>query len=208
MMDIIIQLLQHPVIRTILSVVLPILVLPFLMRLIIGRIILFRVRRKYLPKYLKNLYAGWESEEDKKAIKEVSRLALQRLKYHFIFKPEFTIDAKALLISIKSIYEQDKKDDEFVFTFSILSLIECALLAFSDIYKEYSNKPWFRIIQNVFPGMESTKILYDYFFQSCYGPVKEDEDTRENTADSLYSGAWYPVTYLVYPPVYFNQYFS
>jgi len=145
----IMQLLQNPVIRTIVSVILPILILPFLMRLAIGRIILFIVKKKYLPKYLKNLYTGWESDEDKKAIKEVSRLALQRLKYHFIFKPEFTVDAKALLISIKSIYNQDKNDEEMVFTFSILSFIECALLAFSDIYKEYSKHLWFRIIQNI-----------------------------------------------------------
>lgn len=145
----ILQLLQHPVARTFLSVVLPILLLPFLMRLAIGRIILFRVRKKYLPKYLETLYAGWESEDDKKAIKEVSRLALQRLKYHFVFKPEFIVDAKALLISIKSIYEQDKNEEGYIFTFSLLSLIECSLLAFSDIYKEYSSKPWFRFIQNI-----------------------------------------------------------
>ncbi|MBN2439705.1 MAG: hypothetical protein JXJ04_00100 [Spirochaetales bacterium] len=143
------QFLQNPIIQTFLSVFLPILIIPFLMRIVIGRIILFRVRKKYLPKYLKTLYKGWESTEDKNAIKEVSALALQRLKYHFIFKPEFITDAKALLISIKNIYEKDKTGENLVFSFSILSLIECALLAFSDIYKEYGNKPWFRIIQNI-----------------------------------------------------------
>ncbi|MBN2531421.1 MAG: hypothetical protein JXB88_00945 [Spirochaetales bacterium] len=143
------QLLQHPVIRTILSVILPVLIIPFLMRLIVGRIILFRVKKKYLPAYLESIYSGWESEDDKKAMKEVSRLALQRLKYHFIFKPEFFADAKAILISIKNIYNQKKSEDDYIFTFSLLSLIECSLLAFSDIYKEYGKKPWFRLIQNV-----------------------------------------------------------
>jgi hypothetical protein len=148
-MNEVIQLLHNPVIRTILSIILPVLILPLLMRILIGRLILFRVRRKYLPKYLKNLYKGWESKEDKQAIKEVSNLALQRLKYHFIFKPQFAMDAKALLIAIKNIYEGEKKDEDLTFSFSILSLIECGLLAFSDIYKEYADKPWFRIIQNM-----------------------------------------------------------
>jgi hypothetical protein len=149
MIDSILQMLQHPVIRTLVSVILPLILLPLLMRSVVGRIILFRVRRKYLPHYLENLYKGWESEDDKKAIKEVSCLALQRLKYHFIFKPEFLTDAKALLLSIKNIYNTDKTGKEdYIFTFSLLSLIECALLAFSDIYKEYSNKPWFRFIEN------------------------------------------------------------
>ena len=78
-MNDIIQLLQHPVVRIIISVVLPLLILPVLMRLIVGRIILFRVRKKYLPGYLENLYAGWESEDDKKAIGKRRPYAQKRI---------------------------------------------------------------------------------------------------------------------------------
>ncbi len=107
------------------------------------------VKRKYLPQSIKDIHKGWEKAEDKKAIKVVSSIALDRLKYHFIFNYKIMEDVEDILFNIQTIYNKDKKLKNLVFSFSIKKLIECALLGFCDIYREYSDQLWFKIIKRI-----------------------------------------------------------
>jgi hypothetical protein len=129
--------------------VLPVILIPLLMRFFIGRIMLSIVKRKYLPKSLKEIYKGWEKKEDKLAIDTVSHIALDRLKYHFIFNYNIKEDIEDILFNIQNIYNEDKGLDNLVFSFSIRKLIECFLLGFCDIYREYSDQLWFKIIKRI-----------------------------------------------------------
>jgi len=119
------------------------------MRFIVSYIVLFRAKKKYLPAYTKNLYQGWKSKEDKKAIKEIIGFVLQRLKNVFIFKARFKEDIKACLLIIKNNYNPQTDADELSYSFSIKKVLNLSLLAFSDFYKEYAQYSWFKILRNI-----------------------------------------------------------
>jgi len=138
-----------PLLYMLLPFILPVIAIPLLMRLFIGRIMLLIVKRKYLPNSLKEIHKGWEKKEDKKAIEAVSSIALNRLKYHFIFSYNIMEDVEDILFNIQSIYNKEKKLDNLVFSFSIRKLIECLLLGFCDIYREYSGHAWFKIVKRI-----------------------------------------------------------
>ncbi|MBN1697078.1 MAG: hypothetical protein JW881_06165 [Spirochaetales bacterium] len=143
------DLLLNPVIRILLIFVLPLFIIPLIMRFIVGRIVLFFVRRKFLPAYLKKLYRGWETSDDRSAIEAIQKLAFQRLRAHFIFKPLLVEDIKAILISIKNTYNPEADREKLTFSFSIVRLMECSLLAFSDLYREFGDAMWFKLIKNI-----------------------------------------------------------
>jgi hypothetical protein len=143
------MLLENPFIYTALVIVLPIIVIPLLMRFVIGKIIIFNARKKYLPHYLNNQRRGWEIDIDERAIGELNAIALQRLKGAFIFKPDIQTDLKAILLYIQNIYNPDTDAEKLSFSFSIKKLLDCAVLFFCDFYKEYADKKWFKLIQNI-----------------------------------------------------------
>ena len=163
-----INLLSSPIFQLFISIGLPVLILPFLMRFLIGRLVLWRVKKKYFPQYLKRLYSGWTNEQDRCAIDSVKKLAFQKIRYHFIFKPELLNDIKAVLLCIKNTYNPETNKDKLNFSFSIIKLIECSLLAFSDLYTEYAEKSWFKMIQNIkliwFYRVWNFKKYYQMFF--------------------------------------------
>jgi len=142
-------LLENPFIYTTLVIVLPIIIIPLLMRFIIGKIIIFNVKKKYLPQYLQNQHRGWEIDIDAQAIDSLNTIALQRLKGAFIFKPDIQTDIKAILLCIQNIYNPAADAEKLSFSFSIKKLMDCALLFFCDFYKEYADKSWFKLIQNI-----------------------------------------------------------
>jgi hypothetical protein len=143
------ELLQSPVVITFFSIILPLIVIPLLMRFIVGRIVLFFVKKRFLPGYLKKLYGGWEKSDDRKAIEAIQKFAFRRLNTHFIFKPEMVDDIKAILLCIKNTYNPEADPEKLTFSFSIARFIECSLLAFCDLYREFGDAPWFKLIQNI-----------------------------------------------------------
>jgi hypothetical protein len=138
-----------PVLYLILPFLLPVVIIPLLMRFCVGRTMLAIVKRKYLPDSLKEIHKGWEKKEDKTAIETVSSIALDRLKYHFIFNYNIKEDVEDILFNIQNIYSTDEEQGTLVFSFSIKKLIECMLLGFCDIYREYGDKLWFKILKRI-----------------------------------------------------------
>ncbi len=126
----------------------PLILLPFVMRFLIARIILYRVKRIYLPRYLRSVHTGWESEQDIAAIDAVCDYVLNRLRYHFVFRENFIADAEQVLLIIQNAFSRKGPSEKLSYSFSIRKLLECSLLAFSDLYSEYLRKGWFRFIRN------------------------------------------------------------
>jgi hypothetical protein len=143
------MLLENPLIYTTLVIILPIIIIPLLMRFVIGKIIIFNAKKKYLPHYLHNQRRGWEIDIDEQAIDKLNTIALQRLKGAFIFKPDMQTDIKAILLYIQNIYNPGADTEKLSFSFSIKKLLDCAVLFFCDFYKEYADKKWFKLIQNI-----------------------------------------------------------
>ena len=87
----------------ILAFLLPFGLIPILMRLIVSRLIFALIKHKYLPKFLKKMYEGWQTEQDLQAVHAVTQLAQKRLKYHFLFNYRVKEDLEAILICIQDI---------------------------------------------------------------------------------------------------------
>ncbi|MBN1798805.1 MAG: hypothetical protein JW822_09510 [Spirochaetales bacterium] len=143
------MLLENPILYTTLVIILPIIIIPLIMRFVIGKIIIHNAKKKYLPQYLQNQRRGWEIDIDAQAIDSLNTIALQRLKGAFIFKPDIQTDIKAILLCIQNIYNPTADAEKLSFAFSIRKLLDCALLFFCDFYKEYADKSWFKLIQNI-----------------------------------------------------------
>ncbi len=127
-----------------------VIVLPLLLRFVVSRIVLFIVRRTYLPRYLRSLHEGWQTEKDREALEGVSAFAGVKMRYHFAFRYNLRDDLKAVLLIVSNVYrDPDRRSETLSYSFSVRRLLECLLLAFTDLYREYSNQAWFRIIQNV-----------------------------------------------------------
>jgi hypothetical protein len=138
------------------------------MRIIISRLVILFAKRNYLPRFLKELDIGWQTKEDLQALEAVKKLAQERLRHHFLFRYRFKEDFEAILFCIQNIYHSDKSSEKLKFSFSIKKLVYCALLGFCDIYKEFSQKKWFKLIQNVrliwFWRLTSFNKLFQSFF--------------------------------------------
>jgi hypothetical protein len=132
-----------------LALLLPFCLVPLLMHLVISRLIFILIKHKYLPKFLKELDNGWQTEQDKQAIKALSQLAAARLKYHFLFSYRIKEDLEAILLCIQNTYAPNQELTRLKLSFSIKKLVSCCLLGFCDLYKEYHEQPWFKVIKNV-----------------------------------------------------------
>ncbi len=143
------QILGSPILHTLLIIIIPVVLLPLLMRYVIGKIIILRAKKHYLPSYLQNQSRGWHEKSDKQAIESLNSIALQRLKGAFIFKPDIQTDIKTILLCIQNIYYPGAESAELSFSFSIKKFLDCALLFFSDFFKDYAHKKWFKLIRNI-----------------------------------------------------------
>jgi hypothetical protein len=118
------------------------------MRFLISRIVLVIVKRRHLPAYLEGSQEGWMQEKDREVIKAASGFALEKIKVFSVMRYRLREDAESLLILIQNLYGHSKAD-RIVFRFSITRLLECLLLAFGDIYREYASGTWFRVVKNI-----------------------------------------------------------
>jgi len=131
------------------ALVTPIIVLPFLMRFVVSRIVLFVVKKRHLSAYLKANQEGWEDETDREVARLVSVYTIDRLKSLSVMKYRLREDVEQMLLLIQSIYHPDRSGEEFSYRFSVTKLLECFLLAFGDLYREYASSVWFKTVQNL-----------------------------------------------------------
>jgi hypothetical protein len=131
------------------ALLIPLIVLPFVMRYVVGRIVLFIVRRKHLPAYLKANQEGWEEEKDREVCQAVSSFTLQKLKSLTVMRYRLREDTEQLLLLVQRIYHPNRREETFSYRFSVTKLLECLLLAFGDLYREYASSAWFKVIQNM-----------------------------------------------------------
>ncbi len=131
------------------SLVIPLIVLPFLMRFVVSRIVLLIVKKKHLSAYLKANQEGWEDETDREVSRLVSAYTLDKLKSLSVMKYRLREDVEQMLLLIQSIYHPDRRGEEFSYRFSVTKLLECFLLAFGDLYREYASSVWFKTVRNM-----------------------------------------------------------
>jgi hypothetical protein len=141
--------MQNPLLHALLVVVLPILIIPLLMRFIIGKIVIFKAGQKFLPLYLKKQHRGWQTAQDRQTMSTLNAFALQRLKGGLVFKADLKEDVKTILLCIQAINHPESAPADVSFSFSVRKLLDCALLFFSDLYKEFAGKAWFKLIRRV-----------------------------------------------------------
>ncbi|MBN1411764.1 MAG: hypothetical protein JW969_13030 [Spirochaetales bacterium] len=137
---------SHPFIAIPLMIIIPVILLPLLMRFVVGKIVLSIVKARYLSGYEKELFAGWASDDDRAAMEAARQFALQRLKTHFLLRLDFKTDIRILFLVIKNSYNPDSDPEKEEYHFSLRRLVECFFLAFCDLYKEYASKAWFKAI--------------------------------------------------------------
>jgi len=129
-------------------VLLPVFLIPPLVRFTATRIVLRVARRSMLPREIKGLQAGWQREADVRALEAVETFARERLGGFLVPSYDLLSDGRELLCRIQAIY-LPKSTDKLSFTFSAKTAAECALLIFSDLYREFGRHWWFRGLKKV-----------------------------------------------------------
>ncbi len=164
-----------------LIVAIPALVVPFVMRFALSHLILFIVKRRYLPGYLELSKEGWQEERDLQVVSMVCDLVLKRLKAHFVMRYDFKEDAKAILLCLQNTYKPGKNQTTISYKFSITKLLECLMLAFGDLYRQHGSSLWFRIVKNTrviwFSRMMTLQSYYERALQKL-GLVRALQSTR------------------------------
>lgn len=129
-------------------VLLPVFLVPALVRFAATRIVLRIARRSMLPREIHDLQAGWQQATDVRALEAVEAFARERLGGFLVPRYDLLADGRELLCRIQAIY-LPKATGKLSFTFSAKTAAECALLIFSDLYREFGRHWWFRGLKKV-----------------------------------------------------------
>ena len=120
-------------VMTLLIILLPfaftLLILPLILRFLIGRIVLFVVKRRYVSKKKEKSLVD---DRDKKALRSVLNTLLKKLSYPFIQTYDFKSEIISLILIVQNCYS-GKESDELKFSFSISELIKCYFLLMKDL---------------------------------------------------------------------------
>ncbi len=147
----------------------PVLLLPLLLRMIVSPIILFIAKKAYLPEEIAIIQEGWSTHEDEAAAEKVAEFATNRLKAFGPAKYNVKEDTEAILLLIQNTY-QKKKKAKATFSFSAIKLIKCSLLMFSDLYQEYADSWWFKFIGRFRLSWYSRLRFFQKVYEMVFSP--------------------------------------
>ncbi len=167
-MEILEAFMANPIFPVVMGIGLPVVILPIIMRFIVSTIIVSYSSKKYISGIVDSMKEGYSSEQDVKAVHEVICFARKRLARFFAFRSNLLADMKILLVAVKNVYDEKSDRDRLTFPFSVNRLVECLLLAFTELYTEYGNAFWYRLIRNTravwFSRITRVKYLWDSIF--------------------------------------------
>jgi hypothetical protein len=168
-MEIIESIVASSVFILILTISLPIVLLPFIMRFVVSNLVISVSRKKYMSELVESMERSSSSQQDTKAIAEVIEFAKTKLARYSAFRMDIIGDVRLLLTNIKNVYESKSARERLTFPFSVARLIECSLLAFSDLYSQYEDALWFKLIRNMrlvwFVRFSRLKFYWDAIFK-------------------------------------------
>lgn len=133
-----------------LPLMIPIVLIPFVMRFIISPIIFFKLKNKYLKKITSTFGQSWFDPKELEAIEFLKNYAWKDLSRPYVLsynsnrlKSQF----KALFIGISSIYNKDK--NSISMEFSMQKLLEAFYLLFEEVHKDFRALKLFNILEKL-----------------------------------------------------------
>lgn len=153
---------------TILKITLPIvfslLILPLLVRFLIGRIILVLVRHRYISDFSQDIF---DNTLDREAVLKLEAILLKKLSSPFITEYDYKEDLISIILAIQNCYREEASE-ELLFHFSVSDLIKSYFFLMSDLNKLVDNSLWFKKIKktklSTFQKIKSISGSFNYLY--------------------------------------------
>ncbi|MBN2736382.1 MAG: hypothetical protein JXR70_05330 [Spirochaetales bacterium] len=142
---------SHPLGIALGALLIPVLLIPLFMRFLVAPFIGLANRGAFRRDMAKKGEFDWKQNEDREIWKQISQYISKRTSSSLVFRPDIQKDLLALIaLSVQRPGNEKKiQDDHIIFDFSVNQLCEILLLGFSDIYRSFSKKLWFRPLRRL-----------------------------------------------------------
>jgi hypothetical protein len=124
----------------------PLALYPLLVRFVLTPLIFRRLTKKHLPEELEYIRDGWTNGTEEEAVEKIIGFVRQKMRPAAPFSPDPVADGKAMALLVEKVYHP--AGEELRFAFPVRRLLECGLLAFGDIMREYGNLFWVRLLSS------------------------------------------------------------
>ena len=135
---------MNTVMSTLLWMLIPLVLIPLVMRFVAVRLLLRLARQRLLPRRLKEMEAGWAAE-DRELLEAAEGIVRKRLSTLLPPRYDIAADTREILLAIQR--KRGDEAEELSFSFSIRSAAEVGLLAFADLYGDLHRRSFFRLLQ-------------------------------------------------------------
>ena len=124
---------------------LPLLLVPLVMRFVVVQIVVLLARRHFLPHRLQEMEAGWK-ESELASFTAAEKTVRTRLTTLFAPKYDISRDIREILLALQQLRSESPGEDpdKLRFSFSVRNATELALLAISDVYTDIHRRPLLR----------------------------------------------------------------
>ncbi|MBN2510907.1 MAG: hypothetical protein JXB03_11550 [Spirochaetales bacterium] len=129
--------------------ILPALLVPFLVKGILIRIVFYVLKRNNMPFIHSLVYEGWNDQHIDALMDQIIKFAYRRTNRMFNLAYTLINDGKQVLYMVQQSLSKNPgaKDPHILrLDFTPERLIQCILLFLNDMYREYGNKWWFKRI--------------------------------------------------------------
>lgn len=133
-----------------LAVILPIVLVPLVMRFIISPLIFLHLKKKYVKEITQNLGKSWCDPKDLEAIEFLTDFAWKDLSRPFVLSynsRNLKAQFNSLLIGISEIYTNSPR--EISMEFSAQKLMEALYLLFEELHRDLSRLKLFSIVEKL-----------------------------------------------------------
>lgn len=131
-----------------LPLIIPVFLIPIIMRFIISPIIFLRLKKKYILKITSNLGESWFDPKDLEAIDFLTNYAWKDLSRPFVLsynslrlKKQF----QSLFLGISTIYSNENK--KISMEFSVQKILEAAYMLFEDLHMDFREIKLFKLLE-------------------------------------------------------------
>lgn len=134
-----------------LTFLIPIILIPIVMRLVIAPLILLRLKSKYVKNLTSTIKDGWIDDKDLAGIEYIKNNAWKGLSSPFVISFDFNFlknQVKTMFIDITQIYNEDS-NGEINLKFSIQKILETFYLIFDDLHRDLKKMKFYRLLEKL-----------------------------------------------------------
>lgn len=134
-----------------LTLFIPIILIPLVMKLIIAPIILLRLKKKYVKDITSTIKEGWVDDKDLEAIEYLKKNAWKGLSTPFVISYNINFlqaQIRTLFMDITQIYNNNSQD-EINLKFSIQKILEASYLIFEDLHRDLKKMKVYRFLEKL-----------------------------------------------------------